>query len=125
MVNLSGEIGKRYMRGFLESHSPYVDVMLLHVQKDINMEQYGIKPVYNGLFPVSDFFRTYANPEPEGLLLALHDLSLTSEIAELDQIGGHLNITILPSPDGATNIDADVIESIVAARRMIGGGGRR
>lgn len=120
MVNLSGEIGKRYIRGYLESHSIYADVMLLHVPKDINMEQYGIKPVYNGLFPVSDLIRTYANPEPEGLLIALHDLSLTSEITELDQIGGHLNITILSSPDGATNIDADVIESIVAARRMIG-----
>ena len=120
MVNLSGEIGKRYMRGYLESHSIYADVMLLHVPKDINMEQYGIKPVYYWLFHESDSIRTYANPEPEGLLLALHDLSLTSEITELDLIGGHLNITILSSPDGATNIDADVIESIVAARRMIG-----
>ena len=119
MVNLSGEIGKRYMKGYLESHSPYVCVMLLHVQRDINMEQYGIKPVYNELLHES-FIRTYANPEPEGLILALHDLSLTSEITELDITGGYLNITILPSPDGATNIDADVIESIVAARRMIG-----
>ena len=96
MVNLSGEIGKQYMIHYIETHAQYVNHIMLTVFSQMGNPSWKL------------------DPNMDDLACELAELSLTSNISELFLHGDRLVITTTCSQDGSTNIDANVIDSIVS-----------
>ena len=96
MVNLSGEIGKQYMIHYIETHKHCVNHIMFTTISEMGIQSWKF------------------DPKMDVLACELAELSLTSNIVELYLLGDRLMITTTHSQDGSTNIDANVIDSIVA-----------